>query len=124
MVWATIPIAKDVVVSNLDLGLFYIVAISVLSVMGLVMAGWGSANKWAMMGGLRAAGQLVSYEIPFIMSVLTIAILAQSLNLGEIVYKQSVVSYVLIQPMAFFIFLTSGLAEFGRTPFYIHNAES
>ena len=124
MVWATIPIAKDVVVSNLDLGLFYIVAISVLSVMGLVMAGWGSANKWAMMGGLRAAGQLVSYEIPFIMSVLTIAILAQSLNLGEIVYKQSVVSYVLIQPMAFFIFLTSGLAELGRTPFDIHHAES
>ena len=53
MVWATIPIAEDLVVSNLDLGLFYIVAISVLSVMGLVMAGWGSANKWAMMGGLR-----------------------------------------------------------------------
>ena len=104
MVWATIPIAEDLVVSNLDLGLFYIVAISVLSVMGLVMAGWGSANKWAMMGGLRAAGQLVSYEIPFIMSILTVAVLAQTLNLEQIVSGQSVVAYILIQPMAFFIF--------------------
>ena len=124
MVWATIPIAEDLVVSNLDLGLFYIVAISVLSVMGLVMAGWGSANKWAMMGGLRAAGQLVSYEIPFIMSILTVAVLAQTLNLEQIVSGQSIVAYILIQPMAFFIFLTSGLAELGRTPFDIHHAES
>ena len=124
MVWATIPIAEDLVVSNLDLGLFYIVAISVLSVMGLVMAGWGSANKWAMMGGLRAAGQLVSYEIPFIMSILTVAVLAQPLNLAQIVSGQSMVAYILIQPMAFFIFLTSGLAELGRTPFDIHHAES
>lgn len=124
MVWATIPIAEDLVVSSLDLGLFYIVAISVLSVMGLVMAGWGSANKWAMMGGLRAAGQLVSYEIPFIMSILTIAVLAQTLNLEQIVSEQSMVAYILIQPMAFFIFLTSGLAELGRTPFDIHHAES
>ena len=124
MVWATIPIAEDLVVSNLDLGLFYIVAISVLSVMGVVMAGWGSANKWAMMGGLRAAGQLVSYEIPFIMSILTVAVLAQTLNLEQIVSGQSMVAYILIQPMAFFIFLTSGLAELGRTPFDIHHAES
>ena len=124
MVWATIPIAEDLVVSNLDLGLFYIVAISVLSVMGVVMAGWGSGNKWAMMGGLRAAGQLVSYEIPFIMSILTVAVLAQTLNLEQIVSGQSVVAYILIQPMAFFIFLTSGLAELGRTPFDIHHAES
>ena len=124
MVWATIPIAEDLVVSNLDLGLFYIVAISVLSVMGLVMAGWGSGNKWAMMGGLRAAGQLVSYEIPFIKSILTVAVLAQTLNLEQIVSGQSMVAYILIQPMAFFIFLTSGLAELGRTPFDIHHAES
>jgi NADH-quinone oxidoreductase subunit H len=124
MIWATIPIAEDLVVSNLDLGLFYVVAISVLSVMGLVMAGWGSANKWAMLGGLRAAGQLVSYEIPFIISILTIAILAQTLNLEQIVTGQATIGYILIQPMAFFIFLTSGLAELGRTPFDIHHAES
>ena len=62
LLWVTIPVARDVALANLDLGLFYIVAISVLSVMGLVMAGWSSANKYAMLGGLRAAGQLVSYR--------------------------------------------------------------
>ena len=62
---------------NLDLGLFYIAAISVLSVLGLVMAGWGSANKYSMLGGLRAVGQLISYEIPFIMAILGVAMLSQ-----------------------------------------------
>ena len=60
LLWATIPLARDAVLANLELGLFYIVAFSVLSVMGLVMAGWGSANKYAILGGLRAAGQLGS----------------------------------------------------------------
>ena len=83
LLWVTIPVARDIALANLDLGLFYIVAISVLSVMGLVMAGWSSANKYAMLGGLRAAGQLVSYEIPFIMAILAVAMLAQTLNLRD-----------------------------------------
>ena len=72
VIWVTIPIASEVVLQNLDMGLFYIVAVSVFSVLGLLLAGWGSANKWAIIGGLRAAGQLVSYEIPFIMAILAI----------------------------------------------------
>ena len=63
LMWVTIPVAQQVVVENLDLGLLYIVAVSVLSVLGLVMAGWGSANKWAVMVVIRAAGQLIIYEI-------------------------------------------------------------
>jgi len=124
MLWATIPLARDAVLANLELGLFYIVAFSVLSVMGLVMAGWGSANKYAILGGLRAAGQLVSYEIPFIMALLGVAMLAQSLNLIEIVGHQARWAHILIQPLGLFIFLTAGLAELGRTPFDIHHAES
>ncbi len=124
MLWVTIPMARDLVLSNLDLGLFYIVAFSVLSVMGLVMAGWGSANKYAILGGLRAAGQLVSYEIPFIMALLGVAMLVQSLNLIEIVEAQARWAHILIQPLGLFIFLTAGLAELGRTPFDIHHAES
>ena len=112
------------VLRNLDLGLFYIVAFSILSVMGLVMAGWGSANKYAILGGLRAAGQLVSYEIPFIMSILAVAMLAQSLNLETIVDDQARVGYIFVQPLGLFIFLVTGLAELGRTPFDIHHAES
>ena len=124
LLWVTIPVARDVALANLDLGLFYIVAISVLSVMGLVMAGWSSANKYAMLGGLRAAGQLVSYEIPFIMAILAVAMLAQTLNLREIVAAQSTFAYILILPLSLFLFLTAGLAELGRTPFDIHHAES
>ncbi|MCH7624383.1 MAG: NADH-quinone oxidoreductase subunit NuoH [Chloroflexi bacterium] len=124
LIWVTLPIARDLVLGNLELGLFYIVAISVLSVLGLVMAGWSSANKYAMLGGIRAAGQLVSYEIPFIMSILAIAMLAQSLDLREIVDRQANIAYILLQPLGLFIFFTAALAELGRTPFDIHHAES
>ena len=124
LLWVTIPVAKGVVLRNLDLGLFYIVAFSILSVMGLVMAGWGSANKYAILGGLRAAGQLVSYEIPFIMAILAVAMLAQSLNLETIVDDQARVGNIFVQPLGLFIFLVAGLAELGRTPFDIHHAES
>ncbi len=124
MLWVTIPLARDLVLRNLELGLFYITAVTVLSVLGLVMAGWGSANKWAMLGGLRAAGQLVSYEVPFIMAILGVAMLVQSLNLVTIVDGQSQYGYALLQPLGLFIFLTAGLAELGRTPFDIHHAES
>ena len=124
LLWVTIPLGRDLVLRNLELGLFYITAISVLSVMGLLMAGWGSANKYAMLGGLRAAGQLISYEIPFIMSILGVAMLVQSLNLITIVDGQANYGYALVQPLGLFIFLMAGLAELGRTPFDIHHAES
>jgi len=124
LIWVTLPVARDAVLRNLDLGLFYIVAISVLSVLGLLMAGWGSANKWAVLGGLRAAGQLVSYEIPFIMAILAVAMLSQSLNLVAVVDDQMPIANILKQPLGLFIFLAAGLAELGRTPFDIHHAES
>ena len=124
LLWVAIPVGRDLVLSNLELGLFYIVAFSVLSVMGLLMAGWGSANKYAMLGGLRAAGQLVSYEIPFIMAIVAVAMLDQSLNLEVIVDGQRNFAHILVQPLGLFIFLTAGLAELGRTPFDIHHAES
>ena len=99
LLWVTIPVARDLALRNLDIGLFYITAVSVLSVMGLIMAGWGSANKYAMLGGLRAAGQLVSYEIPFIMAILGVAMLAQSLNLTVVVDGQASFGYALVQPL-------------------------
>ena len=124
MLWVTIPLARDMVLRNLELGLFYIIAVSVLTVMGLVMAGWSSANKYAMLGGLRAAGQLVSYEIPFIIAILGVAMLAQSLDMVKVVDDQANVPYIFVQPLGLFIFLVAGLAELGRTPFDIHHAES
>ena len=84
MIWVTIPAADNLVLRNLDMGLFYIVAFSVISILGLVLAGWGSANKYGTLGGMRSAAQLVSYEIPVIMVVISVAMLAQSLDLREI----------------------------------------
>ena len=124
MIWITIPVARDVVVENLDMGLFYIIAFAVLSIAGLVMAGWSSASKYAVLGGLRAAAQLISYEIPIIMAVIGVAMLAQSLDLEVIVGDQRTTPYALLQPLGFAIFLIAGVAEVGRTPFDIYFAES
>ena len=125
MIWVTIPGAPDVVLKNLgDLGLFYIIAFAVVGILGLVLAGWGSANKYGTLGGLRAAAQLISYEIPVIMVVISVGMLAQSLNMIEIVEKQSSYPYVLIHPLGLAIFFIAGLAEVGRTPFDIYFAES
>ena len=126
LLWVTIPMTQDIVLRNMELGLFYITAFSVLTVLGLVMAGWGSANKYAILGGLRAAGQLISYEVPFIMAILAVAMLSQSLNIVEIVNDQAEakVGNAIVQPLGLFLFLVAALAELGRTPFDIHHAES
>ena len=72
MIWVTIPGTQTAVIQNLDMGLFYIIAFSVVGILGLVLAGWGSANKYRTLGGLRAAAQLISYEIPIILSLIHI----------------------------------------------------
>ena len=124
MIWVTIPGTQNAVIKNLDLGLFYIIAFSVVGILGLVLAGWGSANKYGTLGGLRAAAQLISYEIPIIMVAVSVAMLAQSLDLREIVAGQSAYPYFLIQPLGLAVFFIAGLAELGRTPFDIYHAES
>jgi NADH-quinone oxidoreductase subunit H len=95
-----------------------------IGILGLMLAGWGSANKYGTLGGLRAAAQLISYEIPLIMVVISVAMLAESLDIREVVAKQGDYPYVLIQPLGLVIFVIAGLAEVGRTPFDIYMAES
>jgi NADH-quinone oxidoreductase subunit H len=124
MIWVTIPASQEAVVRNLDLGLLYITAFAVMGILGLVLAGWASANKYGTLGGLRAAAQLISYEIPVIMVVIAVAMLAQSLDLREIVARQQPYPFVLLQPLGLAIFFIAGLAEVGRTPFDIYFAES
>ena len=124
MIWVTIPGAQNAVIKHLDLGLFYIIAFSVVGILGLVLAGWGSANKYGTLGGLRAAAQLISYEIPIIMVAVAVAMLAQSLSLREIVEQQGSYWFFLVQPLGLVIFFIAGLAEVGRTPFDIYFAES
>ena len=124
VIWVTVPLAPGLVLRDMEMGLLYVIAFSILSILGLMMAGWGSANKYGVLGSLRAVAQLISYEIPIIAVALSIAALAGSLNLVEIVAEQSTLPYALIQPLGLFIFLTAGLAELGRTPFDIYHAES
>ena len=119
-----IPFAVDWEIRILDLGLFYIVAVSSVNIVGWVMAGWGSDNRYALLGGLRAAAQSISYELPLLLSVLSVAMVADSLNLQEIVHDQGRVPNVVWQPMAFFIFYVAMLAELNRTPFDIPVGES
>jgi len=124
MIWVTIPGTQNAVIQNLDLGLFYIIAFSVVGILGLVLAGWGSANKYGTLGGLRAAAQLISYEIPIIMVAISVGMLAQSLDMREIVNQQDDYIFLLVQPLGLVIFFIAGLAEVGRTPFDIYFAES
>ena len=124
LVWVAVPFSSDLVLRNMDLGVLYILAMSVLSIIGLIMAGWASANKYGIMGGLRSAAQLISYEIPLVVIALTIAMLAGTLNLTEIAEGQGYQWYILLQPMGAAIFLLAGLAEVGRSPFDIFQAES
>ena len=124
MIWVTIPGTQGAVLQNLELGLFYIIAFSVVGILGLVLAGWGSANKYGTLGGLRAAAQLISYEIPIIMVAVSVAMLAQSLDLREIVAQQGSYPFFLVLPLGLVVFFIAGLAEVGRTPFDIYFAES
>ena len=124
MIWVTIPGGEGLVLRNLELGLFYITAFAVIGILGLVLAGWGSANKYGILGGLRSAAQLISYEIPVIMVVVSVAMLAQSLDLRVIVASQNPIPYGLILPLGLVVFFIAGLAEVGRTPFDIYHAES
>ena len=124
VVWITIPLSPGLVVRSLDLGLFFFIAISVLSIVGLVLAGWSSNSKYAILGGFRSAAQLVSYEIPIIMAVIVVVMMTDSMNFLAVVDAQAKVPYIVIQPLAFLVFLIAGLAEVGRTPFDIYFAES
>ncbi|MQG73952.1 MAG: NADH-quinone oxidoreductase subunit H, partial [SAR202 cluster bacterium] len=122
LIWVTIPMSPSLVLRDLDLGLLYVIAFSVVSIIGLIMAGWGSANKYGVLGSLRSVAQLISYEIPIITVALSIAVLSGSLNLVEIVDSQSPIPFALLQPLGLVLFLLAGLAEVGRTPFDIYHA--
>lgn len=124
MGFVAIPFAFDWNVRVLELGLFYIIAVSSVNIVGWVMAGWASDNRYAMLGALRAAAQGISYEVPLILSVLAVAMVAQSLNLNEITEQQGRVPYIVWQPLAFVIFYVAMLAELNRSPFDIPVGES
>ena len=124
LVLVTLPFAEKWGVRSLPLGLFFVFAALGLNIVGILMAGLGSGNKYALLGGVRAAAQMISYEIPLVLSLISVAMVAGTLNLNEIALLQEDRPFILLQPLAFLIFFTAMLAELHRAPFDIPVAES
>jgi NADH-quinone oxidoreductase subunit H len=122
--FVVIPFSAEIFVLNLDIGIFFVMAMSSVSVIGILMAGWASANKFSLMGGLRAAAQLIAYELPLVLAAASIVMQAGTLSLIGIVEAQDRYWYVLTQPIGFFIFLTAAVAELSRPPFDMPIADS
>jgi len=127
MVYLVIPMDRTLVVEDLDVGIFYLLAISSLSTIGILMAGWSSANKYALIGALRSAAQLIAYELPIVLSAAAVAMLAGTLSLNGIVEAQNF-PFILWPPgiglALFLVFVTGAVAEMTRVPFDMPVAES
>lgn len=117
MAISVIPFGKGMAPINLDLGVFYFLAISSISTLAFFMGGWGSNNKYSLLGGMRAVAQMISYEIPLLFSLLGVVMISQSFNLGVIVEAQESIPFIFLQPLAFVIFIIAGMAETNRAPF-------
>jgi NADH-quinone oxidoreductase subunit H len=126
-----IPWGGRLQAADLNVGVFFVAAVSSLSVIGLIMAGWASNNKYALFGGMRSAAQIVSYEIPAVMLLLVPVMIAGSMSMQDLVAVQSgglqnwlLFRYFPLMPIAFVTFFVAGMAECNRTPFDIPEAES
>ena len=134
LIYVVVPFGPDAWFTNLDVGIFYVLAVSSVSVIGILIAGWASANKYSLIGGLRAAGQLIAYELPMVLAVVGVVIQAGTLNLQGIVDAQADGEifgfgglgnpYILTQFVGFAIFLIAMQAELTQTPFDMPVAES
>jgi NADH-quinone oxidoreductase subunit H len=126
LLWAVIPLSPYVVGSDLNVAVLYIVAIGAISTLGIIMAGWASNNKYALLGAFRTVAQMVSYEVPMVIVLLIPVILARSMGIQDIAKAQTPFWnwYIFLAPVAAIIFLISSIAEIGRAPFDLNEAES
>jgi NADH-quinone oxidoreductase subunit H len=134
LLYVVIPAGPSIIVEDLDIGIFFALGVSSLSVLGVLMAGWASANKYSLMGGLRAAGQLIAYELPLVFAVVGVAIQAETLSLQGIVAAQANGEifgfgglgnpFIITQFIGFAIFLVAAQAELTQPPFDMPVAES
>jgi NADH-quinone oxidoreductase subunit H len=130
LAWAAIPFAPGFIASDLDIGLLYIFAVSSTVVVGILMAGWGSNNKWALYGAARGAAQMVSYEIPLALSVIPVAMAVGSLNINDIVIAQQggIANWFIFHNpflfLAFMSYFVCSIAEVNRGPFDLPETES
>ncbi|MED0656373.1 NADH-quinone oxidoreductase subunit NuoH [Anoxybacillus ayderensis] len=124
MVLAALPFTDALQFADIGVGLLYYIAVSGLTTIGVVTGAWASNNKYALLGGMRAAAQMISYEVPLVMSVIGVILLSGSLNLNDIVEAQKDVWFIVVQPIGFLVFLVAAVAELNRTPFDLPEAES
>ena len=122
--WAVIPVDYKIVLADINVGVMYIFAVSSLGVYGIIMAGWASNSRYAFLGALRSAAQMISYEVSIGLIIISVLITSGSLNLSEIVLKQQDMWYVIPHFPMFVIFFISTLAETNRAPFDLPEAES
>ncbi len=122
--FAVLPFGKGLWIADLNIALLYLLALSSLTAYGIIVAGWASNSKYALLGGLRSTAQVISYEVAMGLSLVPVLMLSGSLSLVEIVEAQSGYWFLLVQPVAFFIFLVSAVAETNRAPFDLPEAES
>lgn len=120
---AVIPFGEGIFVADLNIGVLYILAVASLGVYGVTMAGWASNSKYSLMGGLRAAAQMLSYELPMGMAVASMVLFAGSLSLVDMVNSQMYWWGIMVNPIGFVIFTVSAFAEANRTPFDLVEAE-
>ncbi len=121
---AVIPFWETFSIINLNIGILYILALSSVGAYGIILAGWASNSKYSFLGGLRASAQVISYEIAMGLSLVGVIMLAGSTNLMDIVNAQSNYPFILVQPVAFVVFLIAAVAETNRAPFDLPEAET
>ena len=122
--WAVIPMSKDLVLSNINVGILYLFAVSSLGVYGIIMGGWASNSKYPFLGAIRSAAQMVSYEVSIGIIIINVLLCVGSLNLNDIVIAQKDLWYVIPLFPMFVIFFISALAETNRPPFDLPEAEA
>jgi NADH-quinone oxidoreductase subunit H len=117
VIFVVIPFSNTIYAENLDIGIFFVMAISSVNVIGVLMAGWSSANKFSLIGAFRAAAQLIAYELPLVLAAAAVVMQAGTLSMIGITEAQDRYWFVLTQPIGFLIFLVASLAELARSPF-------
>ncbi|CCO08466.1 NADH-quinone oxidoreductase subunit NuoH [Desulforamulus hydrothermalis] len=123
-VFAVAPFGKDMVAIDMNIGVYYFLAVASLSTVIVWMSGWASNNKYSLIGGMRVVAQMVSYEMPLILSIVGVIILTGTLNMSEIIRAQENVWFIFLQPLGFIIYLIAGIAETNRAPFDLVEGES
>jgi NADH-quinone oxidoreductase subunit H len=122
--FVVVPFSKNLIVRDINVGVLLIFAFAALTTLSVLMAGWSANNKYALLGAARSVAQSIAYEVPMLLAVIPVVMMAGSLRLTDIVEAQSALPFILLQPVAFLLYFIAGVAETNRAPFDLPEAES